>query len=207
MWAAEAPGARVCWRRVGADRVVLDGTKAWCSGAAQLSHGLLTVWPADGPTDRPWLAAVGMRQPGVSFDPSAWSAVGMAGSESIDVQFDHVPARLIGGPGDYLTRPGFWQGGGGVAACWHGGAAAVAADLRAAVKPGDGWHRLLALGEVDVALTANATLLREAASWIDDHPGDDARLWALRARESTEGGGRAGARSRRPRDGRGAVLP
>lgn len=43
MWAAEPPTARVRARRNG-HRLVLQGRKAWCSGATVVSHGLLTAW-------------------------------------------------------------------------------------------------------------------------------------------------------------------
>jgi alkylation response protein AidB-like acyl-CoA dehydrogenase len=56
-WAAEAPGKRVLFRGEG-DSVVLDGVKAWCSGAEHLDRGLLTVWSASG--EGPFLAAVDM---------------------------------------------------------------------------------------------------------------------------------------------------
>ncbi|HUY52367.1 MAG TPA: hypothetical protein VMV92_42790 [Streptosporangiaceae bacterium] len=41
----------------------------------------------------------------------------MAGSDTLDVDFDDIPAEPVG----YLERPGFAHGGVGVAACWYGG--------------------------------------------------------------------------------------
>jgi hypothetical protein len=187
MWAAEAPGARVVFERGAGDACMLSGTKAWCSGARQVDTALLTVWRADG--SGPFLARVALAQRGVSFDDSNWQAVGMRASQSIDVRFDRVPARLVGGERFYLDRPGFWQGGIGIAACWHGGAAALGDALRRqVVAAGDkaGWHRLLALGAVDHVLSANAALLREAASWVDAHPRANARTWALRTRAAAD---------------------
>lgn len=198
MWASEPPTARVHFHRVNGDQVMLSGTKAWCSGAAGLDRALMTVWPgdeiadgspdADGAREGPWLADVSLHQPGVSIDGSAWQAVGMAATASADVHFADVPARLIGGPDFYLTRPGFWQGGCGVAACWFGGATAIAEALRTQVASAAsaGWHRELALGEIDHLLTANAALLREAAAWIDAHPRASAQAWALRTRLASD---------------------
>ncbi|WP_431262369.1 hypothetical protein ACQ859_19735 [Roseateles chitinivorans] len=137
----------------------------------------------------------------MAVDASRWKAVGMADSASASVRFEATPARLIGHAGFYLSRPGFWQGGIGIAACWHGAACAVGGALKAQAQTvaaakaardagaegGDpGWHRTLALGDVDRTLSANAALLREAADWIDRHPHADARTWALRTRAASD---------------------
>lgn len=193
MWAAEPPNARVVFRDLPDGDVRLDGLKAWCSGAASLDRALLTAWREDG--SGPWLVDVDLRQSGVDVDTSPWRAVGMAATASADARFEGARGRRVGGAGFYLSRAGFWQGGIGIAACWHGAACAVAEVLRANAKaaagtsatttgldPDPGWHRLLALGEVDRLLTANAALLREAGAWIDRHPGADARAWAWRTR-------------------------
>jgi hypothetical protein len=187
MWAAESPGARVTFEAESDGECNLSGTKAWCSGARHIDWGLLTVWQTDG--SGPFLACVDLDQPGVFFDDAKWQAVGMRASDSVDVRFDRVPARLVGGERFYLTRPGFWHGGIGIAACWHGGACAIAEALRRnAASAGDkaGWHRWMALGDVDRVLSSNAALLREAARWIDDHPHDDAQTWALRTRVASD---------------------
>ena len=120
VWAAEAPNARVRITPRQGKAVWLDGTKGWCSGAQTLSHGLLTAWHADG--QGPQLVSVAMHQPGVGVCAAAWQAVGMAGRASVDVTFSQAEANLVGETGDYLSRPGFWQGGAGIAACWYGGA-------------------------------------------------------------------------------------
>ena len=96
----------------------------------------------------------------------------------------------MGQPGDYLSRPGFWQGGGGIAACWYGGTLAIADALRrsvaASAPAARSPFRLAALGRVDVALQATAALLRQSAAWIDANPVADASAVALRARLSAE---------------------
>jgi hypothetical protein len=186
MWAAESPGARVIFEP-GGRGCLLSGVKAWCSGARVVDAALLTAWAADGAG--PFLAAVDLAQAGVSFDDAPWQSVGMRGSESVDVRFDRVPARLVGGERFYLARPGFWHGGIGIAACWHGGACAIADGLRRqSIAAGEraGWHRLMALGTVDRVLSANAALLREAAAWVDANPRADAQAWALRTRAAAD---------------------
>lgn len=189
VWAAEAPHARVHLELdESAATARISGTKAWCSGAADVSHALLTAWAPD--AQAPQLVAVALRQPGVDIDPQPWQAVGMAASASASVGFHEVPVTLVGAPGAYLQRPGFWQGGAGVAACWHGAAVALAQALqRAAQQAADRPQTqflLAALGRVDVALASTAALLREGAAWLDAHPAADARLVALRVRQAVE---------------------
>ncbi len=187
-WAAESPGSRVLAKRDASGQVTLSGSKAWCSGAEAASHALLTVWFADG--TGPQLVTVDLRQKGIGISSQAWRAVGMADSASADVRFEQVPATLVGEVGDYLSRPGFWQGGAGVAACWFGGALALADTLREALAQQPSAARVpfrqAALGRVDVALGGTSALLREAATWIDAHPNEDASLVALRVRQSAE---------------------
>lgn len=189
VWCAEMPGARVELRTGEDGRPRLSGRKAWCSGAAGLTHALVSCWNEDGEA---CLAAVALEQEGIQITPDGWQAVGMAGSASVDVVFDGAVARQIGAPGAYLSRPGFWHGGAGIAACWFGAAAAVAQRLHAALhgRAVDGDrndpHRLAQLGQADVALTAAAALLRESAAAIDRHPERDALALALRARLAVE---------------------
>ena len=169
--------------------VKLDGTKCWCSGAQTVSHGLLTAWYADG--RRPQLVRVAMHQPSVTVSSEAWTAVGMAASASVDLTFTQADAHLVGNVGDYLSRPGFWQGGAGVAAYWYGGARGIGAALNDAMRmmPSEvrGAFRLAAMGKIDVALQITAAVLRHAARWIDDNAMADASEVALRARLAAEG--------------------
>ena len=192
LWAAEPPGARVLVHDPTEAQVRLSGRKCWCSGASSISHALLTAWHADG--SGPQLVAVALDQPGVTVTDQGWHAVGMAGSASVDVHFDHAVGACVGGSGDYLARPGFWHGGAGIAACWHGGAIGLADALRHAVAEAGASAtnplRGIALGKVDVALQQTAALLREAAAWIDEHPRADACTVALRVRLAAEASAR-----------------
>ncbi len=187
VWAAEAPQGRTLIGTGGTGREVwLSGAKCWCSGAASAGRALVTAWHEDG---RRQLVSVDLRQPGVRVSAGAWRAVGMAGSASLDVAFDQARATLVGEPGAYIDRPGFLQGGAGIAACWYGGALAVADTLRRSVADesrSPDPFQWAALGRVDVALSATAALLRECAQWIDMNPTLDAGATALRARLSAE---------------------
>ncbi len=161
----------------------MTGTKAWCSGAATLTHALVSGWNEAG---EPCLASVELAQPGVTVTDQGWEAVGMAASASVNVRFNKVPALQIGAAGDYVGRNGFWHGGAGIAACWWGGAYGIALDVRRFTGPKPDVHRLAHLGAIDVALGACASLLRECAAVIDARPRSDAKAIALRARLAAE---------------------
>ena len=183
-WCAEPPDARVALIFDGpGGQARLQGRKAWCSGAASVTHAVVSCWNAAG---EPCLAAVDMQQAGVRVTGEGWQAVGMADSGSVDVEFDRAIAKPIGAPGDYVRRAGFWQGGAGIAACWWGGAFGIARSVRSMVGPKPDAHRLAHLGAIDIALTASAALLRECAVWIDTRPKADAQAIALRARLAVE---------------------
>ena len=186
VWAAESRDAVLC-----ADddngRVLLDGTKVWCSGAGLCSHALVTARLATGERG---LFAVSLDEHGVHPLPSSWRNAGMAESDTRSVQFTSVPAVAVGLPGEYLTRPGFWHGAAGVAACWLGGARAVAAPLyaRVAAETTDA-HLLAHLGAVDAALAAADAMLVSVAHQFDADPLNRkgrAELLARRARATAE---------------------
>ena len=181
-WCAEPPQARLRFETEGA-AYRLQGTKAWCSGAARLTHAVVSGWNAD---SQPCLARVALDAPGVTITSEGWHAVGMADTASVDVRFDAVRATPLGKPGDYTSRPGFWHGGAGIAACWWGGARAIAEMARGPILARGQPHALAHLGGMDVALAQSAALLRECAAWIDAHPQADAQTWALRVRLAAE---------------------
>lgn len=182
MWAAEPPSAKVHVHREG-HRRLLHGRKAWCSGAAVVSHGLLTAWDEEGHQQ---LVAVQMDQPGITVTNEGWNAVGMAATGSVDVIFDGAHGIAVGGPGDYLARPGFWQGGIGIAACWYGAAQRLAEVLRDQCSKRPEPHALAHLGAVDSALNSAACVLRASAEQIDREPKADARQLAQQTRACIE---------------------
>jgi alkylation response protein AidB-like acyl-CoA dehydrogenase len=189
VWCAEPPGPGVLLHTADDGRLLLSGRKQWCSGAASISHALVSCRDDSG---RRMLAAVSLQQPGVEVTDQGWHAVGMAGSASVDVVFTNAQAVAVGAPEAYLTRPGFWLGGAGVAACWYGAARAIGERLLAAThaqvkadgKPDP--HRLAHLGSVDVALSGAAALLIASAATIDADPRGDACALALRVRLTVE---------------------
>ena len=188
VWAAESPQGRTLIEPQSDGSVRLHGAKFWCSGADTASHALLTAWYPD--KRGPQLVRIALDQPGVTVEADGWHAVGMAASTSLTVRFDDAIGKTVGTCGQYLARPGFWQGGAGIAACWLGGARGIALALFSSPQlRGEGVRAQLglsALGKVDMALQAAGATLREAARWIDAHPRDDASEVALRARLVTE---------------------
>jgi alkylation response protein AidB-like acyl-CoA dehydrogenase len=164
----------------------LDGTKQYCSGARVCTHVLVTAQTPGGIR----LFAAEVAADGVRPVPGTWPAVGMAGSDTLDVRFSRVPAEPVGPPGGYVHRPGFAHGGAGVAACWYGGARAVARPLLAAARRRDiGPHAFAHLGAVDIALRSASAALDQAADEIDDDSldrKDAGPRRALRVRTLTE---------------------
>lgn len=184
VWCAEMPGARVKLQQMADGRYLLDGRKAWCSGASSLSHALISCWNDDG---QACLASVALAQPGVHVTDEGWHAVGMAACASVDVTFSAARVFPVGAPGAYLERPGFWHGGAGIAAAWYGAACAIASHLHArAQHAAPDPVRLAQLGQIDCALRAAGALLREGAAEIDRHPQRDAMGLALRLRLAVE---------------------
>jgi alkylation response protein AidB-like acyl-CoA dehydrogenase len=186
VWCAEPPQARldICPASVeSTDSVIVNGTKYWCSGAKVNTHAVVSGWNPEG---RQCLAAVDLHQPGVTVTDEGWCAVGMAETFSVNVHFRNARGIAIGAPDFYTNRPGFWQGGAGIAACWHGAAAQLASYLRRRLIGKNDPHALAHLGRADVALSASAWGLRAAAQQIDEASTADAYRIAMRVRLATE---------------------
>lgn len=188
VWAAQPPGAAALAAHSEAGDWWVEGDKPFCSGAAACDAALVTTSSDEGNR----LFAVDLRQGGVEALSGTWSALGMAGSDSRTVRFHRVAAVPVGGPGDYVERPGFWHGAAGVAACWLGGSLGLARVLEAAASSRElDPHALAHLGSVDGSVTAMTLVLLQAADEIDRDPKDRhgrAALVARRARTVVEEG-------------------
>ncbi len=189
VWAAEAPQSIITVREDDDGRAVLDGTKAWCSGAGICTNALITARRDDKVRG---LYAVELGQDGVAPLPQNWRNVGMRESDTRSVQLSGAIGVPVGLPGEYFARPGFWHGAMGVAACWLGGARGVAAPLyRAVADEHEGAtadvHAHAHLGAVDAALAAAEAMLVSAACFVDAEPHDGrAELIARRVRAVVE---------------------
>lgn len=177
VWAAEPP-APILEAVLEDSGWVLTGTKPWCSGASLCTNALVTARVEGSPR----LFAVDLTLPGATPVPDTWHAVGMSESDSGSVAFDSVPAVAVGGPTDYLTRPGFWHGAIGVSAAWFGSACAVADTLHAAVRTRPDPHRAAHLGAIAAALGAASSALTTAAAEVDADPFDRSGRARTRAR-------------------------
>jgi hypothetical protein len=133
---------------------VLSGTVRFCSGAHSLDRALIAALTPDGDS---LLVDVDLRDPRIRRQADTWQAVGMDASDSPDIVLADVavaPDAQVGPPGFYLDRPGFWWGGGGVAAVWYGGARGLVDRTIDYLRSGKGpdEHQLAHLGDLEATL-------------------------------------------------------
>jgi alkylation response protein AidB-like acyl-CoA dehydrogenase len=191
VWAARRPDADVAATARPGGGWRLRGRKPWASGARLLTHALVTAACGDG---GPRLFLVALHGNAVAPRPGTWPAVGMALSESVDVDFDVAVSAdaALGPPGWYVDRPGFWFGSVGVAACWQGGALGLTRAVSAQLAAGnpDG-HQLAHLGAAAARCASMARDIDWAAQRIDatpDDPGRAVQAVALQVRHLIEDG-------------------
>lgn len=169
VFAAEGPGTRLEAKADGGG-ILLSGAKPWCSLAPLLDRAIVTAHTETGARAA---FAVDLRHPGVTCEAPVWVARGLREIPSGTVHFSGVPAAPVGSDDWYFSRPGFAWGGMGVAACWLGGAVAVARDYRESLRAAAGKGRepdqiaLAALGEADRILTSTLQYLGRVAELID----------------------------------------
>ena len=106
----------------------LSGPKPWCSGAGGIDRALVTATDPDGQVRLFDVDVTTLRF------VDDWHPIGMRASDSRTACIDTFVDRdaQVGRPGSYVGRPGFWHGGVGVAACWHGIAQRIGHDLAGA---------------------------------------------------------------------------
>jgi alkylation response protein AidB-like acyl-CoA dehydrogenase len=158
----------------------LSGTKEFCSGSQMLDRALVTAETPQGYQ----LFDIAPNDDAVTVHPHSWAAVGMADSKSDTLTFDHLyvpPDRVVGSPGFYTERPGFWFGAVGVAACWYGGAVGLVNHLLDGLKPEPSEHVLSDLGLAVARVAAMRDVLQNAATEIDSNPFDNAENGQMRA--------------------------
>lgn len=174
----------------GEGRLALTGLQPFGSGALICDVALVGVRGVD---DEPLLVAVdvaeGRAHGTVIVDDSVWRSPAFAETSTAAVEFagHHIePADVVGPPGFYLERPGFWHGALGPAAVWAGGAEGLlddAEDLSCRTT-----HQRVGLGEMRTLVWSMRALLDTAADEIDRDPDDPiaARRRALTVRHLVE---------------------
>ena len=147
------------------------GTKPWCSGPGALRPG-----PGHGPHGRrlPAVRASTCRSRVADPVDGTWPRPRCRAATAGRCASTAVPADPVGGPQDYLERPGFWHGAVGVAAVWWGGARGVAralsrADARRPTATRTPWPTPARSTPRSPARTQP---LAAAAAWIDADPSD-----------------------------------
>ena len=174
VWAAEDPACRLELDQRGgrSGGFTLTGTKAFCTGAAMLDRALVTV-RRDG---LGCLVDVDVRDERVTFDDSGWRTPAFAATgTSVATFHKYVVSEtdIVGPPGWYLDRVGFWHGACGPASCWAGGAIGLvdhAVDA-ASHKPADP-HRDAQLGALAAIRWQLEALVAAAGNEIDMQPDD-----------------------------------
>ncbi|MEO6804477.1 MAG: hypothetical protein ABI197_14685 [Granulicella sp.] len=143
----------------------LNGKKMFCSGAQIVDRALVT---AGGST--PLLIDVDLKanQDSLAYNHSEWKTKAFEKTGTATVYFRDVRAfrkTVIGRPGWYLDRPGFWHGACGPAACWTGGAAGLV-DYALKQSRTDA-HTLAHLGAMHASVWAARSFLDTAGDEID----------------------------------------
>ena len=182
VYAAEVPGKVVTVAEADGCTVI-TGEKAWCSLASELSHAIVIAHR----NGHGQAVAVGMGDPRVHPDQTAWPSLGLREIPSGSVTFDQAPAEAVGPPDWYLDRPSFAWGGIRVAACWFGGALGLAqnAARRHFARPTPAPMGDLCLGQLDAEIFAARAVLAQAAEAADgdeEFSRDGAWSLALRVR-------------------------
>jgi hypothetical protein len=185
VWASEIPdkGLQITPSPYG---VRLSGSKPFCSGLELVDRALVTVaFP------EPRLVEVDLRSHAetVQFDISSWRTDAFRQTQTGAVTFTNTPISLeacVGDAGWYLSRPGFWHGACGPAACWAGGVAGLL-DFALASNRNDP-HTLAHLGAMQASVWAMYALLDQAGHEMDGNPKDvnEAQARALKLRHIIE---------------------
>jgi alkylation response protein AidB-like acyl-CoA dehydrogenase len=187
VWASDGPATSCLTYACLADGdFKLQGAKQFCSGATFLEAALVTAHGEQGIL----LFDVALDEPGIVAQPSVWQSAAMADTDTAAVGFADVRVpvgRAVGGPNWYLTRPGFWHGAIGPAACWAGGALSLieAATELDRKDP----HSRAQVGALQSLSWALSAYLDRAGQEIDADPEDKtgtARVRALKVRHLIE---------------------
>lgn len=185
VWASEIPGKELHLEKTD-EEFEIHGSKPFCSGYGLVDRALVTV---SLPESR--LIDVDLRKniERVDGDLSVWATEAFRFTRTGAVNFRGAKVTeedLIGDPGWYLNRTGFWHGACGPAACWAGGVAALVdfAMTSSRIDP----HTLAHLGAMHANIWMMSTCLEVAGREIDKEPENylAAQIRALQLRHVVE---------------------
>ena len=185
VWASEIPGRALQLSPV-ANGYTISGQKAFCSGIGLVDHALVTTGGED-----PLLLDLDLRanHGRLDADLTRWQVDAFRDTQTGGLALNAATLSaksIIGEPGWYLTRPGFWHGACGPAACWAGGVAGLL-DAAMANKRDDA-HTMAHLGAMYADVWALQALLTQAAHEMDGAPANiaSAQIRALTLRHTVE---------------------
>lgn len=177
VWASDGPQSRLTAERAdGYWRV--SGVKQYCSGAPFATAALVTAHSDQGVL----LFEVQLSTRGIRIERSNWTNPAMADTMTSPVSFDGVmlsESSVIGAPDWYLTRPGFWHGAIGPAACWAGGAKSLVDAARRLNRRDP--HSRAQLGALEATSWSMTSILDRAGREIDADPSDRSGVARRRA--------------------------
>jgi len=186
VWASDAPPSRLTCERLSSGEWRIDGIKHFCGGASIVDAALVTAHHADGV----FLFDLPIKLSSVGIRASAWASPAFADTSTASVQFEAIvvpDGNRLGEPGWYLSRPGFWHGSIGPAACWAGGAQSLI-DAAARLSRRDA-HSRAHLGALQASAWGLNAILEQAGREIDADPRDasgTSRTRALKVRHLIE---------------------
>jgi alkylation response protein AidB-like acyl-CoA dehydrogenase len=181
VWASEIPAQAIRLEQTAAGYQI-SGSKPFCSGLGIVDRALISVGL---PEQR--LVEIDVRNDHnrISWDLDIWKTDAFRATQTGAIAFQGLQVSqdsLIGIPGWYLERPGFWHGACGPAACWAGGVAGLI-DFALTSKREDA-HTLAHLGAMQASVWGMYSLLTQAGDEIDAAPFDSkaAQIRALQLR-------------------------
>jgi hypothetical protein len=168
VWASRYGGGSLTATPAGDGHWRISGRLRFCSGAPLLDVALVD---ARLPDRREQLFLMPLCHGGVNTDTTEWRTTALAATATGTVDIDLVVGNdaCVGEPGFYLSRPGFWHGAIGVAACWAGGGRAVHESTLAHIRS-DQIHAVTNVGRSAAACWAMSAMLDAAADTIDTRP-------------------------------------
>jgi hypothetical protein len=185
VWASEKPGEAL--ELISSPSgLSVTGSKMFCTGAGLVDRVLVTVGiPEDS------LVEIDLERnaPNVRFEGAGWITKAFEEAKTSRATFDEAivsEADVVGGPGWYIGRTGFWHGACGPAACWAGGAIGLV-DFAMQQKRDDA-HTLAHLGAMYATQWGLRSYLDQAGREIDADPTNagEAEVRALSLRHLIE---------------------